>query len=91
MKRIRSATINGKRHRVIWRDLSGDDAIGLAYPDEALIEIDTKLDEQLTVEILIHEYLHKALPDHEETKIDQMGAEIATMLTRADLIARDDD
>lgn len=89
MKRIKSVVIGGKRHRVVWRDLSREDAIGLAYPDEPLIEVDTKLDEPLTCEVLIHEYLHKALPDHEERKIDEMGAEICTMLQRAGLISEE--
>lgn len=91
MKRIRSATINGKRHRFIWRDLSHEQAIGLAYPDQCLIEIDPKLDEFMAVDTIVHEYLHKALPDHEESKIDQMGREIATILTRADLIKSEDE
>jgi hypothetical protein len=90
MKRIRSATINGKRHRIVWRNLSNEKAIGLAYPDQCLIEIDTSLDEYMTVDTLIHEALHKLFPDCCEEKIDQAGSEIATLLTRADLIKEDE-
>jgi hypothetical protein len=90
MKRIRSAIINGKRHRVVWRDLSEEKALGLAYPDQCLIEIDSKLDEYMTADTIIHECLHKLFPDVCEEKIDQAGREIATILTRADLIKEDE-
>ena len=49
------------------------------------------MDEMLTVEVMLHEYLHKALPHIEEEKIDQMGSEMATMLHRAGLIAEEDE
>lgn len=91
MKRIRSVTVGGKRCRVIWRSLAKEDAIGLAYPDQLLIEIDPKWDDITIVDTLIHEYLHQACPDMCEEKVEQMGVEIALMLDRADLIKKDDD
>jgi hypothetical protein len=49
MKRIRSCTINGKRWRIEWKDLSkaldGQPALGLCYQEEHRIEL-----EQLTVD-----------------------------------------
>jgi hypothetical protein len=90
MKRIRSAIINGKRHRIVWRDLSKEEALGLAYPDQCLIEIDKNLDEYMAVDALIHECLHKLFPDVCEDKIDQAGREIATILTLCDLIKEDE-
>lgn len=91
MKRIRSATINGKRHRIIWRDLSKENAIGLAYPDQCLIEIDPKWEDVMIVSTLVHEYMHKACPDMTEEKVDQIGDEVAAMLDRAMLIAKEED
>ena len=91
MKRIRSCTINGQRCRIVWRNLAREEAIGLAYPDAMLIELDPNWDEVTTLDTMVHEYIHKACPDLCEEKVDQMGEEIAKMLDRADLIKTEDE
>lgn len=90
MRRIRSITVGGRRCRVVWRPLGRENAIGLAYPDQMLIEIDPRWDDLTTASVLVHEYLHKALPDLTEEKVDQMGEEIATMLHKAALLIDED-
>lgn len=86
MKRIRSTTINGKRHRIIWRKLGREGADGLAWTDICLIEIDERLTPLDAFDTLVHEYLHRALPDIEEDKIYTMANEITAMIKRADLV-----
>ena len=90
MKRVRSATIDGKRHRIAWRPLGEEGALGLAHPDQCLIEIDPSLDNALTAEVLVHEALHRMLPHTTEEQVDRMASEITTILQRAELIAEDD-
>ena len=90
MKRIRSVKLRGKRIRVVWRNLAKEDVLGLAHQDQALIEMDTNMDEKLTTDTLIHEALHVCLPDFDEDAINEIAADIATMLDRADLIKTED-
>ena len=89
MKRIRSATIDGKRHRIVWRPLvKTDNAWGMAWPDQCLIEIDSSLeDPALTAEVLIHEVMHRQFPHLTEDRIDQLASEICSVLQRAELIS----
>jgi len=93
MKRIRSATIDGKRHRIVWRPLvKTDNAWGMAWPDQCLIEIDSSLeDPALIAEVLIHEIMHRQLPHQTEDRIDQLAGEICNALQRAELIAEDEE
>lgn len=88
MKKIRSAIINDKRHRIVWRKLGREKADGLAWPDICQIEIEERLTPIDAFDTLIHEYLHRALPDIEEDKVYKMANEITNMLDRADLIKR---
>ena len=92
MKRIRSATIDGKRHRIVWRPLGKEKAHGLAWPDECRIDIDSTLtDPALIAEVLIHESLHRIFGHLNEERIDQIASEITNILQRAALIADDEE
>lgn len=86
MKKIRSATINGKRHRIVWRKLGREKADGLAWPDICQIEVDERLGPYDAFDTMLHEYLHRSLPDIEEDKILTMANEVTDMMRKADLI-----
>lgn len=90
MRKIGYAMINGRRHRIVWRPLHRENALGTACTDLCEIEIDPGMNNELTTEILVHEYLHRAFPDVEERKIELCGSEIATILSRSGLIAEDE-
>ena len=98
MKRIRSVTINGKRWRLAWADLSdtttpdGRPVWGLCYRDDHLIEIEQSLtDPALIAEVLMHEMLHGMFPEIEEDYIDMRGAELTNALQRCQLITEEDE
>ena len=88
MRQIKSFQVGGKRCRVVWRSLSKENAVGLAYPDQMLVEIDPNWDELETADVLIHEFLHKhpATARIEEDAIREIGTEIMVMLHKAGLI-----
>jgi hypothetical protein len=92
MRKARSVTIGGKRHRVVWRSLYSEGAMGFAHPDQCLIEIDPDYDELTIADTLIHEFLHRhpATRHLEEDAVNEMGTEIATMLHKMQLIATEE-
>jgi hypothetical protein len=92
MRKVRSVTIGGKRHRVVWRSLYSEGAMGFAHPDQCLIEIDPDYDELAICDTLVHEFLHRhpATRHLEEDAVNEMGTEIATMLHKMQLIATED-
>jgi hypothetical protein len=93
MKRIKSVTIGGKRHRIHWKSLAAENAVGFAYTEQALIEIDPGWDELCTADALVHELIHKhpATCHLEETAVEELATDIITMLHKAHLIAEDED
>ena len=90
MKRIRSVKLRGKRVRIVWRSLTRENVLGYAHEDQSLIEIDANMDEKLTTDTLMHEALHICIPQFSEEEINEIAADIATMLDRADLIKVDE-
>jgi hypothetical protein len=93
VRRCRSVTIGGKRHRVVWRSLARESAMGLAHPDVCVIEIDPSYDEIVTADILIHEFMHKhpATAHLSEDAVNEMATEMSVMLHKMQLIAEDTD
>ena len=91
MRKARSVTIGGKRHRVIWRSLYGEGAMGFAH-DHCLIEIDPDYDELSICDTLVHEFLHRhpATRHLEEDAVNEMGTEIAIMLHKMQLIVTEE-
>lgn len=49
MKRIRSAIINGKRHRVVWQNTLKNKKFGDAWVDYCRITIHSNMDERSIV------------------------------------------
>ena len=70
MRRIR---IVRRRNRGVW---------GLAFPDEYRIELDPELDEQLLMEVAIHEAIHVGCNDLSEEAVDRLGKLAADVLWR---------
>ena len=70
----------------MWRKLGREKADGLAWPDICQIEVEERLSAIDAFDTMLHEYLHRALPDIEEEKILTMANEVTAMMRRADLI-----
>ena len=92
MRKARSVTIGGKRHRVIWRSLFSEGAMGFAHPDQCLIEIDPNYDELSICDTLVHEFLHRhpATRHLDEDAVNEIGTEVAVMLHKMQLIVTED-
>ena len=91
MRKARSVTIGGKRHRVVWRSLFSEGAMGFAH-DHCLIEIDPDYDELTIADTLIHEFIHRhpATCHLDEDAVNEMGTEIAIMLHKMQLIVTEE-
>lgn len=66
--------------KVVHRKLGKHGAIGLAYFDENLIEIDSRLKGKEKLEVYIHEKLHIMYPKWSEKTISAAGKNLAEFL-----------
>jgi hypothetical protein len=72
-----------KKVTVIERKLKRERATGLAFFDEARIEIDPRQRPKEWLSTLVHEALHFAFPDMDEARIAAAEKKIADILWRA--------
>jgi Zn-dependent peptidase ImmA (M78 family) len=62
-----------KLPRIVERKLGREKADGQAWVDDHLIEIDTRLDPERWLTVLIHELLHIAYPTMSEEEVERGG------------------
>lgn len=95
MKRIRSATINGKRWRIDWSrpefDDPGEESWALCHHDQLTIQIDPCADDRTILSCLLDEVCHAHFPALDNDYVDQFSDDLAEILVKADLIKQEDD
>lgn len=69
-----------KKVKVIERKLGREKAVGLAYDDEQLIEIDPRQNAFNYLETAIHERMHLLFPKLSETQVTKKSHELAQFL-----------
>ena len=57
-------------------------AWGYAYPNERLIQLDPRMNDQTMLDIATHETLHVILPVLDEEAVDLAARHVANVLTR---------
>lgn len=72
-----------KRVTVVERKLKRERAAGLAYFEDALIEIDPRQKPKAWLGTLIHEALHHAFPDMDEAPIAAAEKKLLDILWRS--------
>lgn len=65
------------------RKLGRERAVGQAFPDEGLIEIDPRLEPRQWLSTLVHEAIHIAYPNAEERSVARAERIITRILWRA--------
>lgn len=87
MRQPLTVTIRNKRYRIEFAQLS--DCRGSCDPlteKDKAIRIDSRLRGEELVEVAIHEAIHAACWDLDETAVTEAARDIARMLTRLGLI-----
>lgn len=81
MRRIRTATILGKRWRFRWERIDPEDkAVGMCFQSEHEIHIDTRQHGRDLLDTLVHETLHGADKDLSEEKVARYAGAVAGVL-----------
>lgn len=68
------------RIKVRYRKLGKEQALGLAYQNKNLIEIDSRLKGKRLLTTLVHEILHIQNPDWSENKVEVQSKGMADVL-----------
>jgi len=76
----RTITIRGEAWRLRWSTLKGD-ANGWCFPNTKLLLIHDQLPPAKALEILLHEFLHAAIPDFSEDAVKEIAREAAVVIT----------
>ncbi len=71
-----------KPPRVKERLLGREQALGLCWQGEGLIEIDPRQRSKSTLDTLIHEMLHHYAPDWSETKVSKVASAMTKILLK---------
>lgn len=69
-----------KKIKVVYRKLGKEQAVGQAFLDERLIEIDSRVKGRSKMDTIIHETLHIILPELSETSVIEKAREMTTTL-----------
>lgn len=66
--------------KVIYRKLGREKALGLAWKDYRIIEIDDRLDGKEHLDTVIHEVFHVQNPKWPEIQVDSRATELTEIL-----------
>ena len=72
-----------KPPRVKERLLGREQALGLCWQGEGLIEIDPRLTGKRALEVYIHEMLHHYAPEWSENKVSKIALAMSQILIKA--------
>jgi hypothetical protein len=71
-----------KKVKVKYRKLGKEQAVGIAYPNHNLIELDERLKGKALFSTLLHEAIHHALPTITEEETLRLEREITAIMWR---------
>lgn len=66
--------------KVVVKHLGRNKALGIAYPDRKLIEIDPRQRPKHYLDTLIHEGLHVAFPEMSENQVKKAAKELRNII-----------
>lgn len=66
--------------KVVRKKLGRQKALGQAWKDEKLVEIDPRLSPKRALEVLIHEVVHCVHPEMPEDAVDRTGMIVGNIL-----------